>query len=59
LRIKIKWRRKGRTVNNRRNWEQGIRQEKRMREVEEEEYHNEQNGGYEKEKTQNREGGEK
>jgi hypothetical protein len=43
-------------VNNRRNWEQGRRQGKRMREVEEEEYHNKQQEGYEKEKIQNTEG---
>jgi hypothetical protein len=36
-------------VNNRRNWEQGRREEMRMREVEEEEYHN-KHAGYEKTK---------
>jgi hypothetical protein len=30
-----------------------------MREFEEEEYHNKQHAGYEKEKTENKEGGEK
>jgi hypothetical protein len=45
-------------VNKRRNWEKGRREGKRMKEVEEEEYHNKQHEGYEKEKIENTEGGE-